>query len=130
MPTNTENLTPAGQPSGLSVIALLGSFLPLDGWYIVRPPVERGGKDECAFVRLDCDKQEYVLDVVGQERRYSEELKRYQGWLFWPVAMPNVTDETRAGERTSDPSSNGQQLSGAGLHEQQPRSSALSLAPG
>lgn len=89
MLTTTEKPTQAGPVSGLSVIALLGSFLPLDGWYIVRPPVERGGKDECAFVRLDRDKQEYVLDVVGQERKYSEELKRYQDWLFWPVAMPN-----------------------------------------
>ena len=35
-------------------------------------------------VRLDIDKQEYVLDVAGQDRKYSEELWRYKGgdWLF------------------------------------------------
>lgn len=68
---------------------LLGSCVPIDGWYVARPPAERGGPDECVFVRLDDGRQEYVLDVVGQQRKYSEELKRYKGWLFWPVAMPN-----------------------------------------
>ena len=35
-------------------------------------------------VRLDIDKQEYVVDAVGQDRKYSEELWRYKGggWQF------------------------------------------------
>jgi hypothetical protein len=35
-------------------------------------------------IRLDVEKQEYVLDAVGQDLKYSEELWRYKGgdWQF------------------------------------------------
>ncbi len=51
-------------------------------------------------VRLDIQKQEYVLDAVGQELRHSEELWRYKhgGWTF-RSALPNMPSETRRGQR-------------------------------
>ena len=36
-----------------------------------------------ACIRLDIDKQEYVVDVCGQDKRYSEELKRYANEAWW-----------------------------------------------
>jgi len=44
-------------------------------------------KGECrqfVRIRLDIEKQEYVLDAVGQDCKYSEELWRYKGgdWKF------------------------------------------------
>lgn len=45
-------------------------------------------------VRLDIQKQEYVLDAMGQELRHSEELWRYKhgGWTF-RSALPNGADQ-------------------------------------
>lgn len=54
---------------------------------------KEGGHHQFVRVRLDIQKQEYVLDAVGQEMRYSEDLWRYKhgGWTF-RSALPNVKD--------------------------------------
>lgn len=53
----------------------------IEGWY---EATKDGNHREFVRVRLDIESQKYVLDVVGQERKYSEELWRYKGgdWLF------------------------------------------------
>ena len=45
-------------------------------------------------IRLDIEKQEYVLDAVGIDRKYSEELWRYKGgdWQF--ISHNTVIDNT------------------------------------
>ncbi len=55
--------------------------LPQDeGYYIVTPPKSRGGSSEVVKVRFDIEKQEYVVDVIGQPLKYSEEIGRYRDW--------------------------------------------------
>jgi hypothetical protein len=53
----------------------------IEGWYEAK---KDGKHRQFIRIRLDLKKQEYVVDAVGQERKYSEELRRYQGgdWLF------------------------------------------------
>lgn len=53
----------------------------IEGWY------EATMNGECrqfVRIRLDIQKQEYVLDVIGQDLKCSESLWRYKGgdWLF------------------------------------------------
>lgn len=53
----------------------------IEGWYEAK---KDGKHRQFIRIRLDLEKQEYVVDAVGQERKYSEELRRYRGgdWLF------------------------------------------------
>jgi len=60
--------------------------LPTDeGWYVAHHP--KNNWTEIIFVRLDTNKQEYVVDAVGHERRYSEDLWRYKEWVFSKVLV-------------------------------------------
>jgi hypothetical protein len=53
----------------------------IEGWYEAN---KNGLHRQFIRIRLDIERQEYVVDAIGQERKYSEELRRYQGgdWLF------------------------------------------------
>lgn len=58
----------------------------IEGYYVIFK--NRSGfmtKDyiSIARIRLDEYKQEYVLDVCGQETKYSEELARYACGAWW-----------------------------------------------
>ena len=52
-----------------------------EGWYIATPP-NPARKSEIVRVRLDLEKQSYVVDVVGQDWRYSDDLERYGHWKW------------------------------------------------
>ncbi len=64
----------------------------IEGWY---EATKDGNHRQFVRVRLDIESQKYVLDVVGQDRKYSEELWRYKGgdWLF---LSHNAIGEARA----------------------------------
>ena len=52
----------------------------IEGWW---QAWARNGHREYLHIRIDRDKQVYVVEAVGQELRHSEELWRYKdGWLF------------------------------------------------
>jgi len=60
--------------------------LPQDeGWHIAVPP-NANSKPEVVRVRLDIEKQKYVVDAVCQARQNSEELWRYKEWS-WSKAI-------------------------------------------
>jgi len=52
----------------------------IEGWW----ESTKGKHREFVRIRLDIEKQKYVLDAVGQDRKCSEELWRYKGgdWKF------------------------------------------------
>jgi len=53
----------------------------IEGWW----QAWKDGNRQYVRVRLDVEKQVYVVDAVGQETRHSEELWRYKqasGWIF------------------------------------------------
>lgn len=54
----------------------------IEGWW---QAWKDGKHRQYVRIRLDMEKQVYVVDAVGQETRHSEELWRYQfktGWIF------------------------------------------------
>lgn len=63
-------------PGGVGV----GGIPSDEGWHVAHFP--KTGWTEIVFVRLDMEKQEYVVDVIGQEKRHSEDLWRYKEWVF------------------------------------------------
>lgn len=71
---------PSGYVSADWILDNLWNF-PNETWW---EAMLNGEHRQFARIRLDIEKQEYVLDVVGQDRKYSEELWRYKGgdWQF------------------------------------------------
>jgi len=54
----------------------------IEGWW---QAWKNGKHRQYVRIRIDAEKQVYVVDAVGQELRHSEELWRYgksAGWLF------------------------------------------------
>lgn len=53
----------------------------IEGWY---ESTMNGEHRQFVKIRFDIQNQEYVLDAVGQDLKYSESLWRYNGgdWLF------------------------------------------------
>lgn len=53
----------------------------IEGWY---EATKDGNHRQFVRIRLDIELQKYVLDVVGQDQKHSEELWRYKGgdWMF------------------------------------------------
>ena len=77
-----QTQTPSEQPTSANRFGSgdwLGDLPQDEGWYIAVPP-NPAAKPEVVRVRLDIEKQEYVVDAVCQERKYSEELWRYKEW--------------------------------------------------
>ena len=71
---------PSGYVSADWILDNLWDF-PNETWWEV---TLNGEHRQFVRIRLDIKKQEYVLDAVGQNRKYSEELWRYKGgdWQF------------------------------------------------
>ena len=60
----------------------MNNQLPQDeGWYIATPnnPTISG---QIVYIRLDLVTQKYVVDVVGQELKYSDDLERFSHWKW------------------------------------------------
>jgi hypothetical protein len=67
-------------------IPYYGDCDDIEGYYVIyKPKIGQMPKDHISIarVRLDQKKQEYVLDVCGQESIYSEELERYNDEKWW-----------------------------------------------
>jgi hypothetical protein len=62
------------------------SYEDLEGYYVIFLPKTLFSSADYVSVskiRFDKNKQEYVLDVCGQDDKYSEELRRYNNGKWW-----------------------------------------------
>lgn len=78
--TPNTNKSQANQVSADWILDNMWQF-PNETWWEAKL---NGEHRQFVRIRLDLEIQEYVVDVVGQDRKHSETLRRYKGgdWQF------------------------------------------------